>query len=290
MRETDRKMAVALGEDKTKYPSLNENVYIEKTFGKKSAFFNTIMMDGYVFNPYIHRRWLPVQYMELANESKEKGISVEELIKFKYSYTYSIKFVLQEIDKLCVLERYDKKAFKERSQFFTIECVKSVLINLMQYILVHIPTELTDTRYYWTPLGMIPSKFYDIVPVLEIGYWGILERKNKYDWTEARNFYNNILNKIKAADTYFEIKRVLINYPEQWSKLRNTSNPLPSVSPKFIEAFWKSGAYYTIKNKIMFQNGSVNGVRGNAAYKEITKMLDEGATASMFHEVYKTME
>lgn len=289
MRETDKRMAEALGENKAKYPSLNENVYIERTFGKNSAFFNTIMMDGYVFNPYIHRRWLPVQYMELTNEAKVKHCLMDELIKTNYSYAYSIKLVMQEIDKLCILERYDKKAFKERSQFFTIECVKSVLIELMEYILTHIPSKASMGKYFWTPLGYLPDRMCEQVSVIEENFWGNLEKKRRYDWGAARDFFNSLIDKIKSADSYFEIKRILGTYPEGWKNIQNTGIS-QSISPKFIEAFWKSGAYYSIKNKVMFQNGSVNGVKGNAAYKEIAKMLAEGATASMFHEIYKKME
>lgn len=287
MRELDKKMATALGEKAEEYPALrNNNVYIERNFGKKSQFFNTIMMDGYVFNPYIHRRWLPVQYMDMIEEAGTDDI--DRVIREKYNFKYMLDFVLHEIEKLCLLNRYDKRAYEERSRFFTLDCVKEIINVVLESVISEVE-ELPKVR---SGLGYIfGTKVTYLDRDLHPDYCEIIENMDtgrKYcDWGNLLIHLTEVALKIKSADSYFEITRVLQNFPEIYNVFHRFNPALPD---SVVEAFWKSGAYYSIKNKIMFQNGSVSGLKGSAACKELYSLLVNGMTAKDFHAIYMYME
>jgi hypothetical protein len=290
MRETDKRMIDALGEENAvKYPSLNNNICIEKALAKNSAFYNTIMEDGYVFNPYIHRRWLPVQYEDLVAYARSYNYSMPVAIKDRYTYMYAIDFVLQEVRKLCTLSRYDKKAFEERSQFFTLDIVKKIIIEYIKWGMELIPAsgKMTRINHISTPLGFLYKESYEQVNVLKRDEWfGSMRNTAMYDWSPAINRFEEMMSKIENSKTYFGIYKAIKGLEVR----KGFEKHSPLIPNDFIEAFWKSGAYYTIKSKVMFQKGEVNGLKGNAACKEIHSMLIAGATAQDFHRIYESMK
>lgn len=285
MREMDKRMAEALKEKSAEYPSLQNNnaIYIEKSFGEKSAFYNNIMEDGYVFNPYIHRRWLPAQYVNLVRYGDEP---VNEKIAKRYSERYAINFVFQELDKLCLLKRYDRKAFEERRQFFTVECMKGIILEHLSAGLEEVCKKTGSPSYILCRFGyLVDKKYAEKVESLRRNWWGEYDNETVYDWSKLQNIISEVITNVEKADTYFEIRRAFNNFPEGKKCIVNGRQ----LTPGFIEAFWKSGAYYTVKNEIMFHKKEVDGLKGNAACRKIQSMLFEGATAADFHKIYESM-
>ena len=130
---------------KTKdYPSLNiENILREKghAFGKKSRFYKQIMQDGFVFNPYVHRRWLPYQFLDCAKdiyilEGLQRAVSFSEfssgLITKIYAYCGclgSVEVLEREKEVQEILSKRDRQAYIERKSAFdvtvtSIECIR----------------------------------------------------------------------------------------------------------------------------------------------------------------------
>lgn len=118
------------------YPSLNiENILREKghTFGKKSRFYKQIMQDGFVFNPYVHRRWLPYQFLDCAKNTyvserrsqgavSFSGFSSDLIIRiYTYcSYLGSVEMLEREKEVQEILSKRDKQAYIERKSAFDI--------------------------------------------------------------------------------------------------------------------------------------------------------------------------
>ena len=50
------------------------NQAMDDCFGKNSQFYKQEMSDGHIFNPYIHRRWLPAQFRRNIREAGYNGI------------------------------------------------------------------------------------------------------------------------------------------------------------------------------------------------------------------------
>ena len=114
------------GVDTKKYPSLAmQNIlgYQGKAFAENSYLYRKIMKDGHVFNPYIHRRWLPYQFMnsvywvrqyyaETIGYAKilERELTIGNNVgNWKYMYD---KFG-KELNALYTLSKRDKKRIKK---------------------------------------------------------------------------------------------------------------------------------------------------------------------------------
>lgn len=123
------------GVDTKKYPSLSmQNIlgYQGKVFAENSYWYKKIMKDGHVFNPYVHRRWLPYQFMNslyweiharYGNENRE--ITYEYMLGNKYSksrntanWPHMYEAFEREINALYTLSKRDKRAYKERVAAF----------------------------------------------------------------------------------------------------------------------------------------------------------------------------
>ena len=53
------------------------NQAMDDCFGKNSQFYKQEMSDGHIFNPYIHRRWLPAQFRRNIREAGYNGMVQE---------------------------------------------------------------------------------------------------------------------------------------------------------------------------------------------------------------------
>ena len=105
------------------------NQAMDDCFGKNSQFYKQEMADGHIFNPYIHRRWLPAQFRRNIREAGYNGI--HDYVKRCYNWNYVVRFLKQECWKLAMLQRRDPDAFRERSAFFTLHDMQRILA---QYI------------------------------------------------------------------------------------------------------------------------------------------------------------
>ena len=107
------------------------NQAMDDCFGKNSQFYKQEMSDGHIFNPYIHRRWLPAQFRRNIREAGYNGIY--DYVKRCYNWNYVVRFLKQECWKLAMLQRRDPEAFRERSVFFKLDDMRVIL---GEYVLV----------------------------------------------------------------------------------------------------------------------------------------------------------
>lgn len=289
MRETDKRMAEALGDKREQYLSLsNKKDKPCAIFAENSQFYNQVMEDGYIFNPYIHRRWLPSQYLRWVNIYD----GIWEKIKTNYKIWYQgkdlITYTIDEVYKLAMLQRVSPDAYKERKQFFTIEIVKDILEEYIQYCIDTTP-KLQNNSYFschHRVLGFC-SKYLSKVKKLSERSGRIIE-ENMFGYAPLITKLQQALTKVEEADTYFEIKKVLDDFPE-------LTRPQKYVdTDQFDEPFLKAGAYYTIKDAIMFRHKTLviggqklNGVK---AFEKLRDILDNGATAEELHTILCAME
>lgn len=100
-----------------------QDVLKEPELGKKSKFFEKIMSDGVVFNPYLHRRFIAAQFLSMMR----KDLNVDRQIKENYTYMYSVAYTLKELNKLVFCMKGED--FEERSLFFSPERIVTILID-----------------------------------------------------------------------------------------------------------------------------------------------------------------
>lgn len=209
--------------------TLNLNDDDDRIFGKNSQFYGQMMADGHVFNPYIHRRFIAAQFRRLVMRHGIDG--VRDAVAREYDWKYAIEQMKKETHKLANLEKHDRSAFAERSLFFSMNAIISIISDYVQVVHKEIDDAVSlanrkNTRAY-------------------IRHYGHVERNNirpmKYRFTK-------LLTEASACRTYAELDKLLEGF--EFLELDRRM----SLPDSFITPFVNAGAFYTLKNAIMFEN------------------------------------
>ncbi len=285
MRETESVLANALGERSGEYFSLNNNATVMNVdFAKTSQFHKEVMADGYVFNPYIHRRWLPIQYLRMRRQVNDYGYTWEWWLTTRYSSNYMIDYVIKETHKLSLLNQTDHYAFDERRQFFTEDCVKEIYRSYLKRIAYIFKNKIGV--YCYSPdyvfiegYGRVDHKTWTTVTteLVQDRFSGKYREMSSISLEPGVRIIENLIQRLDAADTYYEISKVMKDAPYFKTRLG-----LPDI---FVDAFLKSGAYYTCKHLVMFNNKKINGQGKADACKILRGMLDSGASFEDFDKL-----
>ena len=217
-----------------------------------------IMESGYVKNTRLHRRWVAAQYFKMLESSE----GWNGYLNKHYGYMYTIDMMIEEVRVLSKLEKEDKTTFNERKQFFTMEIVRKVLIDYLNDLVKHI--------------GNLPTKNCRGTKYVSIkGYGDVFcfEINDKVIEPIARAI-EMCCNCKSYAELYVMMgvmRKGMIKLPYETKK-----------SKHWINAFQKEGAFYTLKNLLMFHgvllywNGSFynNAESSMAALNELVSVYE----------------
>lgn len=230
---------------------------------------------GYAYNPYMIRRFLPSQFSQLIE--KYNG-NVHKAITVEYPYMYSVKYTLEEVRKLAMLQKRDKIAYDERRYVFTINQCKKIFVEYINAVIEHLNNEVNKFVAYskvgkeyrcgikgfgWIKAGVVSEKIehHKVVKYLEMT-------------DEFKNVFNHLRDmktKVERCWTYKELYRImsakdLIKVPAEHKK-----------SVDFMDCFIKAGSYYTLKQQLMFdENVYFKGNRGRIAVQNLRYYLERG--------------
>ena len=220
---------------------------------------NQIIDDGYVRNTKLHRRFVMAQMFQALNYKsyyrKEEGYNA--WLKH-HGIKYAFDMMLEEIKVLSKLEVRDTESFVERSHFFT----KEVIIETMGDYITKLKASVDAQKTY--KCKGIPYKKVKGQDIFEAD----LDKKiyaplraDVFRVRTARN-YNEIYRAVKS----FQNKMIALHWGTPHSKA-------------WADAYKGEGAFYTLKNLVMFHNCGieVNGrmVYGAAAVSVLNKRLEE---------------
>ena len=215
--------------------------------------YNQIIEDGYVRNTKLHRRFVMAQMFQMLNyvsySGNERGYHA--CLKNRYGYGYTLDMMLEEVRVLSKLEVRDRESFNERSKFFTKEVIVAVLEDYLAKLKNYIEN--------------LPNHNCKGVP---------------YKKVKGVNIFNDDLHKKVYAPIDHNIRRIRYsrNYYEIYntmcSLMRNVIK-LPYDTPKskvWIDTFKGEGAFYTLKNLVMFHECRIyTGRYGALDYSDRTK-------------------
>lgn len=232
---------------------------INTGFAPNSKFHGKIMADGYVFNPYLHRRFLPAQYLKMINHKS----GLEGFLRENYAFKYSIDYTRKEVRKLAFLQKNDSSAFAERSQFFTLDVVKKIMSDYV----VKVKSAIACARKY-DEKNVIFNK-----------------RKYKIDSPELQNMLNRLnvfAEQVNGAYSYSKMQNILdgFNYIKMHDKTKKSQD--------FIHAYKKAGAYYTLKHLFMFEDLEWT-ISPSTSLGTLRKLLDAGYEGYQFHAMLKQL-
>lgn len=220
---------------------------------------NNIIEDGYVRNTKLHRRFVMAQMFQGLNYVSwdKKRTGYNEWLK-NFGIKYEFEMMLEEIRVLGKLEERDRDTFIERAHFFTKDVVAKTMEDYVEKLEDHI--------------NSIPSKNCKGVPYKRI------KGNNIFVVDIDKKVYAPLRNdiwRIKYASNYNELYRIVKAFMKKMIAV-------PYKTPKskaWIDAYKGEGAFYTLKNLVMFHGCGikVDGrmVYGAAAVSVLNKRLNE---------------
>lgn len=260
---------------KVNVSQLNDTEVTDRNHWAENSQFYGKEICGYAYNPYMIRRFLPSQFNHLIN--KYNG-NVHKAITVEYPYMYSIKYTLEEVRKLAMLQKRDKIAFDERRYVFTLNQCKKIFVEYINDVISHLEIESDKFARYnkvgkkyslgvkgfgWINAGVVVEKIerHQVVKCIEMTD----EFKNVF------NYLNDLKEKVSRCWTYKELYRImsakeLIKVPAEYKKSR-----------EFMDCFIKAGSYYTLKQQLMFnENLYFKGYNGRGAVIMLRDYLNKG--------------
>jgi hypothetical protein len=236
-----------------------------------------IIADGYVRNTKLHRRFVMAQMFHMLNyesyDGSETGFNA--CLKNMYGYHYTFTMMLEEVKVLSKLEVRDVESFEERKHFFTKKVIVNVLEDYMDKLAAYISN--------------LPNRNCKGVPYKKI------KGENIFISDLSRRLYaplNAKISQINNANSYSVIYTHLKSFMSNMIRL-------PHSTPKskaWIDAYKGEGAYYTLKNLIMFHDCVIEYNREvftkKASMDELHRKLDEyhGEGWRMFALMKKVIE
>ena len=220
---------------------------------------NQIIEDGYVRNTRLHRRFVMAQMFQALNyvswDKKREGYN--EWLK-NFGFKYQFEMMLEEIRVLGKLEERDAETFLERSNFFTREVVVKTMEDYIDKLKAHINSQKT---YMCKGVPYKKVKGGNIfVEDLNKKIYASLNA-NVCRVKTARN-YNGIYTALQV------FMRYMITIPYTTTKCK-----------EWVDAYKGEGAFYTLKNLVMFHGCGIivgyNMVYGAEAVKVLNERLYE---------------
>ena len=220
---------------------------------------SSIIEDGYVRNTKLHRRFVMAQMFQGLNYVSwdKKRTGYNEWLK-NFGIKYEFEMMLEEIRVLGKLEERDRETFVERAHFFTRDVIAQTMNDYISELDKHI--------------DKMPTKKCKKVPYKRINGNNIfVEDIDKKIYTPLRHE----AGRIKFARNYNEIYKIVRGF---MSKMISVPYNAPK-SKAWIDAYKGEGAFYTLKNLIMFHGCGIkiNGgfVYSAAAVSVLNEKLDE---------------
>ena len=220
-----------------------------------------IIEDGYVRNTKLHRRFIMAQMFANLNyvsyDGKYSGYN--DCLKRMYGYNYTFDMMLEEVRVLSKLEAKDVDTFNERAHFFTKEVIIAVMEDYLEKLKAYVEA--------------LPNRNCKGLPYKRI------KRMDVFNADLDKKIYAPVrahIYSVKYAKNYTEIYRALERFMRSCIKL-------PYDTPKskvWIDTYKGEGAYYTLKNLVMFHNCGIkvddyNVLYGIAAVNYLNEKLNE---------------
>lgn len=201
-----------------------------------SPAYNQIIEDGYVRNTKLHRRWVMAQTFRMLNyvsyDGNHKGWT--ECLNRCYGYEYQFSMMLEETRVLSKLEDRDRDSFAERVHFFDKDVVLATCNDYMNKLRKHVDS-LQIKKCKGVPYKRIYGRNIFVADIITKLYVPLT---------------NDIFMMQYQAKNYKDLYRYLSKFYAKMVKLPFDTKKCA----EWVDAFKGAGAYYTLKNLIMFHN------------------------------------
>lgn len=215
---------------------------------ENDAILEQIIEDGYVRNTKLHRRFVMAMMFRALNyksyDGRKKGYT-EWLHTHGFKYTFDM--MIEEVRVLSKLEYKDEDTFKERSSFFTTSVVVQVMKDYMEELKKYID-KLHTYKCKGVPYKKVKGKNIFVADI------------HKKIYTPLKSE----IRKLNGTGDYYTMHIIL-------KRFMNNMIALPYETPKskaWVDAYKGEGAFYTLKNLVMFHGCFIDN-EGYKCYGEV---------------------
>ena len=203
--------------------------------------------NGTIACTKLYRRWICAQMLRIQKGIAEgKYRNIEDYMSY-FTFKYMKQVIFDELNALRAIKRSgDIDTYNERSVFYT----KSVIIDVYAHWINDLKGKLDSAKIH----------------IQNRNKW--LEPKREYVVIGNRNFYVDYikadivdmvsaLNTIRTTESLSVIRAVVVSINTKLAKYDNGREQIYSVPNSFKDAYKASGAYYTLKNLVLFHNANL---------------------------------
>lgn len=195
-----------------------------RDYAQNSRFYQQTMVDGHIFNPRIHRRFIAAQYRQLFHQYGVEGVPAG--VAKSRSWDYAIGMLRKEVHALASLHAKDRQGYEERCRFFQLARCADIIDDYAEAV----------KRY---ADGQMKTGTEDYV------YVGcIVNRKNVRPF---KHRFDTFVAQVRCCTSYAHLDALLDEF--EWCNLPDWLE-LPE---SFVKPFLEAGAYYAMKHHIMFE-------------------------------------
>lgn len=213
-----------------------------------------VVEDKQVDNKKLFRRWITAQTFRMLYEPSynrktyRREVGWDAYLRNHYDYKYQFTMMLEEFRVLNKLSVRDEDEFYERAKFFNRDVAVATCEHYMKQLDKYVKTHKED--------GAVKLANYGTV--------------NMVRYAEIVDDLRSIIVDMKYANTYAELYTYLKKFMKKMNKLPNET----PKCPEWKTAFKGNGAYYTLKNLIMFHGCTLRYLNKDESLAALEKCLD----------------
>lgn len=200
-----------------------------------------VVEDKQIDNKKLFRRWITAQTFKMIYEptynytTRQREVGWDNYLRNRYDYKYQFTMMLDEIKTLVKLQARDKEDFEERSNFFNKEVVVATCKHYLRQL----------NKY-------VENNWNSKTDTVKLSKYGVVGAE---EYVAIVASLMDIIKDMEECREYSELYTYL-------KKFINKMNKVPTDTPKCPEwktAFKGSGAYYSLRNLILFHRCILKG-------------------------------
>lgn len=211
--------------------------------------FARISNGGYISHGKLYRRWVMAQMFRMLRRMEEEKKDFTAVLQ-RFGYEYSWKMLENELLAQYKMYKHgDTEAFDERNRWFN----RGVAFSMAEHY----------SKLFREKVDGIRTQSCKGRPYKRICGTNVFT-----DEIEAKVFepLTNAVNSIEMVHTPYALYKAVVNF----NRLRNRLRHETKMSKFFINAYKGAGAYFTMKNLILFHGARFNGYPSE--HKSLSRM------------------
>lgn len=232
-----------------------------------------IRNNGTVACTKLYRRWICAQMLRIQKAIENRQYwNIEEYMR-NFTYSYMRDMIIHELEaQEAILRDNDLETFEERKTFFSKQIIHRHYTEWVQAL----TRKITNSKIHIQNRSNRRMEQKEYITIGTRNFYLSDARNDQFEVMRmVGSLYNVRENRIGEIKSYCEsINKILNKYDVRSEKIF-----LPTKA--FMEAYKASGAYYTLKNLVLFHNANLTDyetgevLNGTVAFSYLRGYLDE---------------